>query len=315
MTLLGNSDLDVFPLALGGNVFGWTVDAAGSEAVLDAFTAAGGNFVDTSDSYSAWVPGNQGGESETIIGDWMASRGNRDSIVVGTKVSQHPQFKGLRAANVAAAADASLARLKSDHIDLYYGHFDDASVPLEETAGAFNDLVVAGKVRWVGLSNYSAERIAEWIGIAKANGYALPVAVQPHYNLVHREPYESEIAPVVKANGLAVVPYFALAAGFLTGKYRTKDDLAKSARGGASAAYLTEEGLAVIDALQHMAEARETRIAEIALAWLLSRPGVVAPIASARTPDQLDDLLSSTHLELTGPEVERLNQLSARIPA
>jgi aryl-alcohol dehydrogenase-like predicted oxidoreductase len=315
MPLIGHSDLDVFPLALGGNVFGWTVGAAGSEEVLDKFVAGGGNFVDTADGYSAWVDGNSGGESETIIGNWMSARGNRDSVVVGTKVSQHPDFTGLSAGNVAAAADASLARLKADHIDLYYAHFDDPSVPLEETVGAFNDLVVAGKVRWVGVSNYSGERITEWIGIAKANGWALPVALQPHYNLVHREPYETELAPVVKQNGLAVVPYFALAAGFLTGKYLTKDDLAKSARGGSSAAYLTEEGLAVIDALQHMADARETRVAEIALAWLLSRPGVVAPIASARTPEQLDDLLSSTHLELTGPEIERLNQLSSRIPA
>lgn len=179
MTLIGHSDLDVFPLNLGGNTFGWTSNRAESHAVLDTFAAGGGNFVDTADGYSAWVPGNSGGESETIIGDWMTARGNRDTIVVGTKVSQHPKFTGLAASNVAAAADASLTRLATDHIDLYYAHFDDASVPLAETVGAFNDLVIAGKVRYVGVSNYSADRIEEWFAIAEREGYALPVALQP----------------------------------------------------------------------------------------------------------------------------------------
>ncbi len=191
MTSIGHSDLDVFPLNLGGNTFGWTSTRDESFAVLDAFAAGGGNFVDTADGYSAWVPGNTGGESETIIGEWMTARGNRDDIVVATKVSQHPQFTGLAAATVAAAADASLARLATDHIDLYYAHFDDASVPLAETVGAFNDLVVAGKVRYVGVSNYSADRIEEWISIAAREGYVLPVALQPHYNLVRREPYRT----------------------------------------------------------------------------------------------------------------------------
>ena len=187
MSTLGNSGIEVFPLNLGGNTFGWTSDEATSFQVLDAFTEAGGNFVDTADGYSAWVPGNSGGESETIIGKWLAARGNRDSVVIATKVSQHPQFRGLAAATVAAAADASLARLGTDRIDLYYAHFDDRDTPLEETVGAFDALVKAGKVRAVGVSNYTGDRIREWFEIARRNDFALPVAVQPHYNLVTRE--------------------------------------------------------------------------------------------------------------------------------
>lgn len=311
MTRIGNSELDVFPLNLGGNTFGWTSDVAASETVLDAFVGGGGNFVDTADGYSAWVPGNSGGESETIIGSWMASRGNRDSVVVGTKVSQHPEFTGLSAANVAAAADASLTRLQTGHIDLYYAHFDDAAVPLDETVGAFNDLVVAGKVRYVGISNYSADRAAEWIAIARREGYALPVALQPHYNLVHREPYESELAPVVAANTLGVMPYFSLASGFLTGKYRSDADLVGKARGGGAGKYLTERGLAVLAELDGIAAAHGVAVASIALAWLRAQPGVVAPIASATSAEQVADLLASAVVELDAEELERLDKVSA----
>jgi len=315
MSLIGNSALDVFPLALGGNTFGWTSDEATSVQVLDAFVAGGGNFIDTADGYSAWVPGNSGGESEGIIGRWMAERGNREQVVIGTKVSQHPDFKGLSAANIAAAADASLTRLGTDYIDLYYAHFDDASVPLAETVGAFNELLVAGKIRNVGVSNYTGERITEWIEIASSNGWALPVAVQPHYNLVHREPFESDIAPVAQQHSLGVVPYFSLASGFLTGKYRTKDDLTQSVRGGSAEGYLSDEGLAVIAKLDEIASAHDSTVATVALAWLASRPGVVAPIASARTVEQLPDLLASATLELTADEVAVLDDASARIPA
>jgi aryl-alcohol dehydrogenase-like predicted oxidoreductase len=314
MTTIGTSDLDVFPLALGGNTFGWTSDEATSREVLDAFVADGGNFIDTADGYSAWVSGNSGGESETIIGRWMADRGNRDSMVIGTKVSQHPEFKGLAASNVRAAADASLARLGTDRIDLYYAHFDDASVPLEETVSAFNDLVIAGKVRYTAVSNYSAERIDEWISIAKKNGYALPVAVQPHYNLVHRQPFEREIAPVATAHDLGVVPYYALASGFLTGKYRTAADLTASVRGGGLASYLSQEGLAVISALDTIATAHEAEIASIALAWLTAQPTVVAPIASASRVGQLAALTAAASIALSGDELATLDAVSAAIP-
>ena len=310
---VGASDLHVFPMAISGNVFGWTSDVVATNAILDAYTAGGGNFVDTADGYSAWVPGNSGGESETIIGEWMSQRGNRSDIVIGTKVSQHPDFKGLAAANVAAAADASLKRLGTDYIDLYYAHFDDASVPLEETVTAFNDLLVAGKIRNVGVSNYTAERVSEWIAIAERNGFALPVALQPHYNLVHRQTYERELAPVVAANKLGVVPYYGLASGFLTGKYRTAADTEGKARGGGATAYLNPEGLAVIDVLESVADARGASIATTALAWLLSRPNVVAPIASARVPEQLADLLAAPALELTSGEIAALDEVSLHI--
>ncbi|WP_411699503.1 aldo/keto reductase [Conyzicola sp.] len=313
MTKIGNSDLDVFPLALGGNTFGWTSDEQTSHAVLDAFVASGGNFVDTADGYSSWVPGNSGGESETIIGSWFAARGNRDSIVLGTKVSQHPEFQGLGGANVIAAADASLDRLGTDYIDLYYAHFDDASTPLEETASAFNDLVVAGKVRNIALSNYTAARVAEWFDIAERNGFALPVALQPHYNLVHREPFESDFGAIVAAKNLGVVPYYALASGFLTGKYRTADDLGQSPRGGGIGGLLNESGLGVLAALDAVASERGVAVASVALAWLRTRPGVVAPLASARTTGQLPDLIASAPLELTADDIAALDAASAKI--
>ena len=315
MTTIGSSSLDVFPLALGGNTFGWTSDEATSHAVLDAFVAGGGNFVDTADGYSSWVPGNSGGESETIIGSWFAARGNRADVVLGTKVSQHPDFKGLGGANVAAAADASLARLGTDYIDLYYAHFDDASTPLEETVSAFNDLVVSGKIRAVGVSNYTAERVAEWFAIAEAEGYTLPVALQPNYNLVERANYENTLAPIVAEKGLGVVPYYGLASGFLTGKYRTAADFSKSPRGGGMAKYLDNGGLDVLAALDTVAAEHDASLASVALAWLRSRPGVVAPIASARTIEQLPDLLASATLELTAEQTAALDAASATFSA
>jgi aryl-alcohol dehydrogenase-like predicted oxidoreductase len=315
MTTPTRATLSTFPLALGGNTFGWTSDEAGSHAVLDAFVAAGGDFVDTADGYSSWVPGNSGGESETIIGSWFAARGNRSSVVLGTKVSQHPDFRGLAASTVRAAAHASLTRLGTDYIDLYYAHFDDASTPLEETASAFNDLVVAGDVRQIGLSNYSAARVREWFAIAEGAGFALPVALQPHYNLVHRAQFEADFAGLVEERGLAVVPYYALASGFLTGKYRSTDDLGLSPRGQGVGGYLGEEGLAVVAELADVASAHDTAIATVALAWLRSRPGVVAPLASARTVEQLPDLVASATLELTPDEIARLDDVSSRMPA
>ena len=232
MTVLGSSDLDVFPLGLGGNTFGWTSDKDTSFAVLDAYVAGGGNFIDTADSYSAWVPGHAGGESETIIGEWTAARGNRDSVIIATKVFSHPQFRGLSPKNVLAAADASLARLRTEYIDLYFAHRDDPDVPVAEAAGAFHELQVAGKIRYVGLSNYTAPRLREWLAVAAAEGFAPPVALQPHYNLVERAAYETLLAPAAAEFGLGVLPYSALASGFLAGKYRSAD---RPRRGGAAA--------------------------------------------------------------------------------
>jgi aryl-alcohol dehydrogenase-like predicted oxidoreductase len=311
MPLIGKSGLDAYPLSLGGNTFGWTTDEEQSFAVLDAYAAAGGNFIDTADAYSAWVPGHSGGESETIIGAWVKARANRDQVIIATKVSAHPQFRGLKAANIAAAADASLKRLGTDHIDLYYAHYDDASTPLEETVAAFGELQRAGKARHVGVSNYTGARLREWIAAAQAGGWTLPVALQPHYNLVARQPYEAELAPVVAEYGLGIAPYYALAAGFLTGKYRTPEDLQGPARGQTVGRYFSPAGLGVLSAMDEVAAAHGVQLASIAIAWLLAKPGVVAPIASATSPAQLADLITGATLKLTADEVTALDDASA----
>lgn len=308
---VGNSDLTVFPLVLGGNTFGWTSDEATSRKVLDEYVEAGGNFIDTADVYSAWAPGNAGGESEIILGRWLAVRGNRDNVVIATKVSEHPQYKGLSHDNVIAAANESLLRLGVDTIDLYYAHFDDKNTPLEETAAAFDELVKAGKIRAIGLSNYTADRIEEWFRIARENGYALPVALEPHYNLVARGNYERTLAPVAARENLAVFPYFSLAAGFLTGKYRSAADAEGKARQGMVADYLNADGFALIDALDEVAKAHDTAIATVSLAWLRHQSEVAGPIASARTPEQLPALLDSVSLDLTADELAALDQASA----
>ncbi|MFE2384431.1 aldo/keto reductase [Streptomyces misionensis] len=308
---LGSSDLEVFPLCLGGNVFGWTADEQTSFAVLDAYTAAGGNFVDTADSYSAWVEGHQGGESETVIGKWLKARGNRSDIVIATKVSQHPQYPGLSAANIKAAADASLARLGTDYIDLYYTHFDQPDVPVEEIIGALDELVKAGKVRQIAASNISAERLRESLDFSTREGLARYVAVQPHYNLVSRDTYEGPLRDLVAREGLSCVPYFALASGFLTGKYRPGRKV-DSARAGRAADYAeTERGQKVLAALDEIAAAHEAPHATVALAWLAAQPTVTAPIASARTLDQLPALLGIGELKLTDEELNKLTDASA----
>lgn len=314
MTRIGTSDLDVLPLSLGGNVFGWTADRDTSFAVLDAFVDGGGDFIDTADSYSAWVPGNEGGESETIVGEWLASR-KPAGVVVATKVSQHPDFRGLAASNVRRAAEASLRRLGVDEIDLYYAHFDDTSVPLEETVAAFGQLVDDGLVRHVAVSNYSADRIREWIEIARRTGVALPVAVQPHYNLVHRNEVEDSIIPVAEEFELGLVPYYSLASGFLTGKYRSTEIAGQdSPRAQGAAKYATEAGLRIIDALEEIGDAHDASIAATSLAWLRAQPTVVAPIASARSVEQVPDLLAGARLELSSEEVQRLNRVSEWTP-
>jgi aryl-alcohol dehydrogenase (NADP+) len=311
MTVIGSSDLDVFPLGLGGNTFGWTSDKETSFSVLDAFAGGGGNLIDTADSYSAWVPGNSGGESETIIGEWTAARGNRDAVVIATKVDRHPQFRGLSRANVLAAADASLTRLKTDYIDLYYVHYDDPEVPVAEAAGVFSELQKAGKIRHVGLSNYTAPRVREWLAAAAADGFAPPVALQPHYNLVERASYESSLAPVAAEAGLGVLPYYSLASGFLAGKYRTAADHPGAARQKGAARYLTPSGLRVLAALDSVAADHGTEPATVALAWLRTRPQVAAPLASARVTSQLGALLASATLELSASEIAALDDASA----
>lgn len=315
MKTIGHSDLAIFPLALGGNTFGWTSNEKESRAVLDAFVREGGNFIDTADSYSAWAHSNTGGESETIIGNWMALRSNRTNVVIGTKVSQHPDFRGLSRKNVAAAAEASLQRLGSDYIDLYYAHYDDESTPLEETVGAFDDLIVAGKIRYVGISNFTADRIREWIRIADDNGYARPIALQPHYNLVHRATYEHKLADLAATNGFGVIPYWSLASGFLTGKYRTRGDLAGSPREQMAGNYFSDAGLQVVSILDDVAQEHGTSIATTALAWLLTRPSIAAPIASARTVEQLPALMAAASLTLNELDLHRLNEASSLIPA
>jgi aryl-alcohol dehydrogenase-like predicted oxidoreductase len=308
---LGPSGLDVFPLALGGNVFGWTADTSQTFAVLDAYADAGGNFLDTADAYSAWADGNRGGESETLIGRWMAARGNRADVVVATKVGSHPDYKGLSATTVKAAADASLTRLGTDYIDLYYTHFDDVTVPVEEIVGALDDLVRAGKVRAVAASNISPERLQESLDFSDREGLARYAVLQPEYNLVARDSYEGPLQQVASRNGLAAVPYFSLAAGFLTGKYRPGTPVDSARSGSASRHLATDRGRRVLAALDAVAAERGAEPATIALAWLAARPTIAAPLASARTPEQLAALLAVAEVELTDAEVSLLTEASA----
>ena len=313
MAKLRGIDAEIFPLVLGGNTFGWTSDESVSDQVLDAYTEAGGNLIDTADVYSAWAPGHSGGESEIVLGRWLAKNGNRNKVLVATKVSQHPQYSGLSAKNIEAAADASLLRLGLDVIDLYYAHYDDSSTPLEETAAAFDRLVKEGKVRAIGLSNYTPERIREWFRIARKEGLTLPVALEPQYNLVYRKDYENGLMPVAKDEDLAVFPYFSLASGFLTGKYRTMDDLKGKQREGMVKDFFTQEGLDVVAAMDGIAKAHGVELATVALAWLNHRPGIAAPIASARTPEQLPALLAAAHLELSDQDMQTLDQVSDKV--
>jgi aryl-alcohol dehydrogenase-like predicted oxidoreductase len=304
MTRIGTSELEVAGLNLGGNVFGWSADKATSFEILDAFVAGGGNFIDTADSYSAWVPGNTGGDSERIIGAWIAERGNRDDLVIATKVSQHPERKGLTPANVRAAVDDSLSRLGVDHLDLYYAHFDQTEVPVAEIAGVFSELVDAGKIRYPAISNFSAERIDGWFDAVAADGLHAPVALQPHYNLVERDFETNGLRAAAERYELGVLPYYALAAGFLTGKYRPGATV-DSPRAQGAGRYL-ESHLGTLAALDEVAAAHGVTPTTVALAWLRQQPTVVAPIASASRTDQLPDLLASIELTLSPTEVEAL---------
>jgi aryl-alcohol dehydrogenase (NADP+) len=319
------TDLDVFPLCLGGNVFGWSADERQSFAVLDAYLEGGGNFVDTADMYSSWAPGNRGGESETILGRWMKARGCRDRVVVATKVGKLPGLANLKAETIRRAIDDSLARLQTDRVDLYYAHADDPTTPIVETLRAFDELVRAGKVRWIAASNFTAARLAESLATSKREKLARYVAYQGHYNLVHRRDYEGELADLCRREELGFLPYYALAQGFLTGKYREESGTQSkggSVPTGAAAAkvdsvraagarrYLDERGRRVLAELDSIASARRATMAAVALAWLLARPAVVSVIASARTPGQLAELMPVAQLRLAPPEVGRLDAAS-----
>ena len=309
---LGRSGLSVAPLALGTNVFGWSVDEAGAFAVLDAFVDAGLDLLDTADAYPAWVPGNEGGESETMIGRWLARSGKRDRVVVATKVAKWARHPGLSPANIEAAADDSLRRLGIDTIDLYFAHEDDAGVPLADTLGAFSRLIERGKVRAIGASNYTAARFAEALATSARLGLPRYEVLQPEYNLVARKEYEASLAPLVQDAGVGVVCYYALASGFLTGKYRSERDLSKSAaRGGAVKKYLDARGMTILAALDAVAAAHGASPVQVALAWLMARPGITAPIASATSEAQLEELIGAAQLTLAPDEIAALDRASA----
>ena len=310
---LGESGLTTPPLILGGNVFGWTIDRTESLAVLDAFIAGGGRMVDTADVYSVWKPGNAGGESEAIIGDWLAGRGRRDDVLIATKVGMKPDGPGaLSAERIAAGVEASLKRLRTDYIDLYFAHRDDAETPLEVTLAAFDRLVTAGKVRAIGASNYDAERLSRALQISRHQGLAHYSVLQPQYNLLVREQFEGPLQDLCVAEGIAVVPYYGLASGFLTGKYRQPADAAGKARGKAAEKYMTDEGWRVLAALDQVAAEAGAKPAQVALAWLAAQPAVAAPIASATSVAQVEELLGSLWLDLSPEQLARLDAASRK---
>jgi aryl-alcohol dehydrogenase-like predicted oxidoreductase len=310
---LGNSGLEVAPLALGGNVFGWTIDEPASFQVLDAFAAAGFNFVDTADMYSIWKPGNKGGESETILGNWVKKSGNRKKVLIATKVGMDlgAGMKGLSRDYILRAAEASLRRLQTDYIDLYQAHTDDTAVPLQETLEAFGQLVKQGKVRAIGASNYTAPRVTEALDVSKKLGLPRYESLQPLYNLYDRADYEANLEPICRENGIGVIPYYSLASGFLTGKYRGEADLAKSARGAGVKKYLNQRGFRILAALDQTANKYNSTPAQVSLAWLLTRPTITAPIASATNVNQLKELLDATNLQLDRESIQLLDQASA----
>jgi aryl-alcohol dehydrogenase-like predicted oxidoreductase len=310
---LGRSALQVAPLCLGGNVFGWTADDKASFAVLDAFVAAGLNFIDTADVYSVWVPGHRGGESETVLGNWLKRGAKRADVVIATKVGMQmaPDRKGLSAGHILRSAEDSLRRLQTDYIDLYYSHCDDPGVPMEETLGAYQKLIAQGKVRAIGASNFTAERFSLALEVSRSNGLPRYEVLQPHYNLYARTDYESALEPLCAKQQIGVASYYALASGFLTGKYRTPADAAKSARGrGVVEKFLNERGLKILAALDDVGRRYGAVPASVALAWAIARPSITAPIASATTVDQLGELAAATRLNLDPAAVEQLNAAS-----
>ncbi len=309
---IGKSGLKVAPLAFGGNVFGWTVDEPSSFGLLDAFTSEGLNLIDTADSYSKWVPGNRGGESETIIGKWLRRSGKRKNVILATKVGSEmgPGEKGLSKSYILRAAERSLQRLQTDYIDLYQSHFDDPDSPLQETVEAYAQLIRQGKVRAIGASNYTAERLSLALDVGK-EPYPAYQSLQTLYNLYDRQEYETELEPLCKKNDLGVLTYFSLASGFLTGKYRSEDSLTGRARGEMVRKYMNERGFRILEALDQVAKLSNSKPATVALAWLIARPGITAPIASATSLEQLKDLIQATRLELDQSSIRLLDQASA----
>jgi aryl-alcohol dehydrogenase-like predicted oxidoreductase len=310
---LGGSGLQVSPICLGGNVFGWTADEPTSFAILDAFTGAGFNFVDTADVYSRWVPGHKGGESETVLGNWFKRSGKRKSVILATKVGLElaPDKKGLSKAYILREVEDSLHRLQTDYIDLYQSHIDDPSVPLEETLGAYDQLIKDGKVRAIGASNYTGARLEEAASVSEQHHLPRYECLQPHYNLYERAGYEKDLEPVVLKEGLGVIPYFALASGFLTGKYRSESDLAKGPRGQMVKKYLDERGFRILAALDQVAAQLGSTPGKVALAWLIARPSITAPIASATSVEQLNDLVDAANLKLDLASIQTLTDASA----
>jgi aryl-alcohol dehydrogenase-like predicted oxidoreductase len=311
---LGRTDLDVSVLCFGGNVFGWTADRSASFAVLDAFVEAGGNFVDSADVYSRWVPGNSGGESELILGEWMKERGNRAAVVVATKLGSPmgEGRQGLSKAYMVQAVEDSLRRLQTDYIDLYQAHRDDQTTELEETMAAFDELVKAGKVRWIGASNFTAARLAEANAVAASGGWARYESIQPPYHLLQRADYEAELEPLCQQEQIGVITYSSLASGFLTGKYKQGAELPASGRAsGVQQRYMNEKGWKVLAAVQEVAARLGTTPAAVALAWIAARQGMTGPIASATTPEQLKDLVAGVSLKLDSEAIATLDQASA----
>jgi len=310
---LGNTNLHVYPVTFGGNVFGWTIDEKQSFEILDAFTGAGFNFIDTADVYSRWAPGNEGGESEIIIGNWLKKNNNRDKVIIATKVGSDMGNgkKGLAKKYIIQAAEDSLKRLQTDYIDLYQTHFDDESTPIEETLEAYAQLIKEGKVRHIGASNLSADRLKESLQTAFENGLPAYETFQPHYNLYEREVFENGLEPVCLGNNLGVLNYYSLASGFLTGKYRSKDDLNKSQRGGGVEKYLDDRGFKILAALDEVSAELDANPATVALSWLIHRPSVTAPIVSATSTKQLDSIIKAPDLAITADHLHFLTSESA----
>lgn len=313
---LGRTGLKIAPICLGGNVFGWTIDEAASFDVLDAYVAGGGDFIDSADVYARWAPGNVGGESETILGQWLAARGNRDQVVIATKVGSAmgdgPRMAGLSRRRIIAAVEASLRRLQTEYIDLYQSHQDDRDTPLDETLRAYDDLVRSGKVRYIGASNYSAWRLTRALWESDRHGLPRYETIQPPYHLLNRATYERELEGLCLEQGVGVIGYSSLASGFLSGKYRQGQTVPGSARaGGIRSNYMNERGYAVLAAVDLVAQAHGATPTQVALAWLLARPGITAPIASATSPEQVRELLGATELHLTSVEIDALNLASA----
>lgn len=312
MRKLGRSGLEVSPLAFGGNVFGWTADEAMSLRLLDRFVDEGFNFIDTADMYSRWAPGNKGGESEAVIGKWLQKTGKRDQVIIATKVGMEmgPEKKGLAPAYIRRAVDDSLKRLQTDFIDLYQSHTDDAQTPLADTLGTYADLIEAGKLRAIGASNYSAERFKEALNVSKQHNLPRYESMQPNYNLYDRVEFEAKLMSVCSNNEIGVISYFSLAAGFLTGKYRSESDVAGKPRGRMVQKYLNERGFRILDALDNVGQQTSSTPARVAIAWLLAQPGITAPIASATTVSQLEELFAATRLELSAAQLDQLDTVS-----